>query len=296
MTKRYALITGASGLLGTWLNQHLTDQGFTTIGWRHKRLTACHFNVQTVAELAGISRRLELVINLAGAPIAGGLWNEDYKAKLRDSRIQFSQHLIEQLAEQSISVGHFIAGSAIGFYGTGQALKTEASNVGDDFSAKLCQDWEAVAQSAPSILQCKLSIARTGLVLAPKGSFLQPFWLTNLFGLGSVFGTGQQGISWIDYRDWLAAIEHLYRNEHEGVFNLTAPNPVSQQQFVDTLAQVKKRPRWLRIPSLLFKPLGELKTLFIDGQFVQPKALMASEFRFKFASLKQSLESVHDSH
>lgn len=292
MNDKFALITGASGLLGSLINAQLQQAGYTTIGLVHHNDAQCHHNIKSLTELRDISRHLNLVINLAGAPVAGGLWTNAYKQKLSNSRVTFTRHLIHELENLDIHVEHFMSSSAIGYYGTGDDDANETSPSGADFSAQLCQQWEAAALEAKQHLNARVTIFRTGLVLTQKGGYLAPLWLSSKFGLSATFGDGQQGISWIDYRDWQAMIAFIWQHKLEGTFNLTAPNPVSQKTFAKTIATHQHRPCWLKIPSWAFKPVGEIRTLFLEGQYVRPNALTALGYEFSYPTLSMSLESL----
>lgn len=284
-----AFISGASGLLGNLVNKHLQYQGYETIGLEHKTKPATNKVIHNLNELN--NSRLDVLINLAGAPIAGKPWTAARKTTLLDSRVGFTNALADHIKRNNITVGHCITGSAIGYYGTGVAAVDESSPAGDDFSAHLCKAWEDAA--APLSESCeRLSIIRTGLVLHPAQGYLLPLKLTTLFGVGAVFGDGKQGQSWIDHRDWLAAVIFILNNQLSGIFNLTAPHPVSQQQLIDTLAKTLKRPRLMRIPKFALSPAGELKTLFIDGQWVKPEALLSNGFHFNYPELSQSLTDL----
>jgi uncharacterized protein (TIGR01777 family) len=291
MSEKFALITGASGLLGKLINEKLKQAGYTTIGLQHRKPVPTTYSVSNLTDIKAITVSLDLIINLAGAPIAAGLWSNKRKSQLRASRIQFTQDLVNWLDTEEVSCRHFISGSAIGFYGTGAAFKDETSPEGNDFSANLCQDWEREAHKLKKTSKIT-TLVRTGLVLAPKGGFLTPFKLTTKFGLGAVLGRGDQGISWIDYRDWVSAVMFILENKAQGTFNLTAPNPVSQREFANTIASAMNRPRVFKIPSFTFAPLGEMKTLFIDGQFIIPKRLVDEGYTFKHPSLESSVNSM----
>jgi uncharacterized protein (TIGR01777 family) len=291
MTEKFALITGASGLLGGELNEVLKQKGYSTIGLVHKSPVATNHSIQHFDDITDITSQLDLVLNLAGAPIAGGLWTKKRKQQLRASRIQFTEHLTNSLLRNKIACRHFISGSAIGYYGTHSDIKTEESSVGSDFSAQLCLDWEEAALS--SGMECTyMTLIRTGLVLSPKGGFLTPFILSTKFGLGAVFGNGKQGISWIDYRDWTAAILFIIENSVTGSINLTAPNPVSQRDFINTLSKALNKPRLLKIPEIAFTPLGEMETLFTEGQYISPKKLLDLDYTFQHPTLESSLNAI----
>jgi uncharacterized protein (TIGR01777 family) len=291
MTETFALITGASGLLGDHLNAILKQMGYSTIGLVHKKSVKTTHSIEHIDEISTITSCLDLIVNLAGAPIAGAPWTKKRKEKLRTSRVYFTEQLLDSLSHNNITCRHFISGSAIGYYGTKSNPQTEESEAGSDFSAQLCLDWENSANT-PKLANTKTTLIRTGLVLSPNGGFLTPLKISSQVGLSAVFGNGIQGISWIDYRDWTAAILFIIENEITGSVNLTAPNSVSQKDFVNILSKVLKKPNVFRIPKIAFSPLGEMKTLFIEGQYVLPKKLLDQGYTFRYPTLESSLISM----
>ena len=113
-------------------------------------------------------------------------------------------------------------------------------------------------------------------------------------GLGSVFGRGNQYISWIHIRDMVAGIIFLLNSsEAGGVFNLTAPYPETNRIFSKKLALTMSRPCAFRLPELILKPiLGEMSTMVLDGQRVFPEKLLKSGFRFQFNTLEEALTDI----
>jgi NAD dependent epimerase/dehydratase family enzyme len=93
----------------------------------------------------------------------------------------------------------------------------------------------------------------------------------------------------------VAAIQYLINNGSlRGVFNLTAPEPVTNREFFKTLAATLKRPCWLPVPSMLLKlVLGEMADeLFLSSQRVLPKKLLNSGFGFKYPGLEGALKAI----
>lgn len=291
MSESIALITGASGLLGAAVNQHLQSLGYTTIGLQHRKWTKCTQTISDFRSLKQLGKHLDLVVNLAGAPIAGGLWTKSRKAKLEASRIGVTYNLIHALKVQNISVSTFISGSAIGFYGTGERLCKETDSPGSDYSARLCAKWEEAAQEASTIAD-QVTMIRTGLVLSRRGGYLAPLLPFARLGLHMKFGNGKQGISWIHERDWINALKFIIEHNIHGPVNLTAPNPISQKGFTESLAQHTVRGITLPVLSPLLYPAGEMKTLFLDGQFVIPDRLSEAGFQFKHPHLDDALRSL----
>ena len=74
------------------------------------------------------------------------------------------------------------------------------------------------------------------------------------------------------------------------VYNLTAPNPVTNHTFTKALGSWLHRPTFFTLPEFLLKLMfGEMSTLLIDGQKVLPHALLSSGYTFKYPLLEQAL-------
>ena len=106
----------------------------------------------------------DAVINLAGEPIFDKKWTVQQKEKLRHSRINLTQQIV-QLINQSEHLPVLISGSATGIYGDrGEYVITEDTHPSSQFTAQLCIDWENAAKQANT----RVCLVRTGLVLSPK--------------------------------------------------------------------------------------------------------------------------------
>lgn len=290
MDQRYALITGASGYLGKHLNQELQKLGFTTLGWQHKKRPSTDFVVHSGADIAKITSKVAVCINLAGAPIAGQPWSASRKQTLLDSRIAFTDRLLSELRNSAISVDHFLSGSAIGIYGTSPLEFDESSKAGDDFAAKLCRDWEASALKATDITE-NITLLRTGLVFGSGGGFLQPFQMMRAMRMCMRFGNGNQGQSWVSLEDWVRAVLFIIEKRVTGPVNVTGPHPVDYNAFSEALFSQKTSIK-IPLPRFLFAPMGEMKTLFIDGQFVKPQKLLSNGFQFSHSTVDKAINAA----
>jgi len=293
------LITGASGFIGSALAKRMLDRGHQVDGWQHR--SPLPSGVNPIDDFDGLKQHYDVLINLAGASIAGGLWTQSRRQTLRDSRIAFTQQLLECLGHPSdnpldnpgFSVGHLISGSAIGYYGPGDQRVTEASPAGSDFSAHLARDWEAAAATAETKVE-RLTCVRTGLVLGRDGGLLPMLARPAYFGLATRLGSGEQGQSWIHLHDWLAALDFIIEQGLTGAVNLTAPSPVSQDSFNRQLSQTLHRPYWMRFPGGPLRwTLGDLSTLVLDGQYVEPQRLLDQGFEFHYPTLKEALSQLY---
>jgi uncharacterized protein (TIGR01777 family) len=137
-------------------------------------------------------------------------------------------------------------------------------------------------------------VIRSGVVLTAKEGILTRFLLPIRLFAGGPMGSGKQGVSWIHVRDEARAMRFLLENPSaHGVYNLTAPQPVSNAEFCKAIARVIRRPYWMPAPAFALRlALGEMSTLILDGQYVLPSRLMAEGFQFKFPQLTGALTDL----
>ena len=101
-------------------------------------------------------------------------------------------------------------------------------------------------------------------------------------------------MSWIHIYDQVNAIRFLISNQRtSGVFNLTSPNPVSNNEFGKTISKIYRKPHYLPIPSLFMRlALGEVADMVLEGQTVLPKKLLDQGYKFKFPTLDVALMEI----
>jgi len=293
------LITGGTGFIGKKLCHFLLkkDHHLTVLSRTPERVsTLCGQSVKSIKNIEQLaaSDSFDAIINLAGAGIADSRWSDQRKQLLIDSRINTTKQLITYIKQSDIKPKVLISGSAIGYFGNrGSAILNEDSLPHEDFSHHLCTLWESTALEADK-LGVRTCIIRTGLVIGDDGGFLKRMLLPFKLGLGGPFGTGAQWMSWIHRNDLIAIINKLLDADTlHGIFNATSPEPVTNKEFSQTLAQVLHRPAFIAIPALVLKVLlGEMSTLVLGGQRVIPARLQKSGFEFKFKSLSQALNDV----
>jgi len=79
----------------------------------------------------------------------------------------------------------------------------------------------------------------------------------------------------------------------QGAYNATAPNPVTNSEFTQTLARGLKRPALLPVPGWLLKTLfGEMSALILGSQRVIPERLLAQGFTFQYNDLADALDQA----
>ncbi len=89
-------------------------------------------------------------------------------------------------------------------------------------------------------------------------------------------------------------MEHLIVHETlSGVFNFTAPQPLSNARQTEIMGAVLHRPTFLGVPSFAVKLLfGEGASVMLDSKEVYPKALEASGFAFTYPDFESAFKSI----
>ena len=292
-------ITGASGLIGSALSSHLRASGHqvTPFVRRDAREGEISWDPAAGRLAPDDVEPLDAVVHLAGAGIGDRRWTDDYKRVLMASRVDGTTLLSDTLAQLGDhGPGVLLSGSAIGVYGDrGDEVLTEQSEPGTGFLADVCRAWEG-STAAATTAGTRVVHLRTGIVLSREGGALKRMlpWVT--LGARGKFGSGAQWMSWISIDDEVRGIEHLLTADVAGPVNLTAPNPVTNAEFADTLDRARGRSTFLPVPKFGPKVLygGELaEALLFEGQRVEPRVLLAEpDFAFSHPDLASALTVV----
>ncbi len=297
------LITGGTGFIGQQLVKRLTSAGHhcdvltrqsadrvaELFPEEHSLVSAIH----TLVDLP-VNKHYRAVINLAGEPIADKRWSDQRKLTLRDSRVALTEQLIAAIQQWDIKPEVMISGSAIGYYGNqGDVPCIESTPPRMEFTHELCRDWERAARQCEA-MNVRCCLVRTGLVVGPGGGFLDRLITPFRLGLGAKLGSGKQWMSWIHMADMIEILMYLLETESaSGVYNATAPNPVTNKDFTRLLADALNKPALFTIPSLLLNlALGEMAVLLLGGQRVLPEKLKQEGFQFQYPTLRESLQAV----
>lgn len=294
------LVTGATGFIGQKLVRALLRDGQrVTVLTRQARQAAWLFDgrVDCISDMGQLppTRRVDVVINLAGARILGWRWTAARRAALRASRVGLTQKLVAWIAAADHKPAQLLSASAIGYYGV-QARGDTATLTEDDgpqpiFMSDLCREWEQAAQGAAAY-GVAVARMRFGLVLGTQGA-LPMMLLPVRLGMGGPLGGGAQRLSWIHVDDVIGAMAHLCRAGTDGAYNFTAPECLSQAQFSRVAAGVLRRPYGLPTPGWPMRwALGEQAELLLEGQRVAPQRLLADGFAFSHPRLAGALRDL----
>lgn len=291
------LITGGTGFIGTALCEFLLSKSHSITVLTRKTIKQQQ-DISTIDCLDNLTSnaQFDVVINLAGEPIADKRWSNSQKQKITQSRIDTTQSVISFFKRASYKPSLFISGSAIGFYGieSSEQIITEHSSGDSSFSSTLCKQWEGAANQAEQ-LGIRTCLLRTGIVLGNGGGALKKMLLPFKLGLGGQIGSGTQWMPWIHINDMIGLINHCIDNtEIHGPINCTAPNAVTNKRFTQALSKALGRPALLPMPAFMVKILmGEMGVeLLLSGKKVYPKKLLDAGYHFQYESVDKALDNI----
>lgn len=300
---RRILIAGGSGLIGRALTADLAASGYEVVILSRSpgQVTAlppgaraAAWDGETATGWAHLADGALGVINLAGESIAGGPWTKAKKKRILESRLQPTRAVVSAMAEVETKPAFLLQGSGIDFYGgRGSEVVDETAVAGESFLSDVCVRWEAA--SAPvEELGVRRCLLRTGLVLAEDGGALPKMALPFKMFVGGPLGSGEQYVSWIHLADEVTAIRFLAETEAaRGPFNLAAPNPVTNRELSQAIADALNRPNLLRAPRLALQvALGDMAEMLLGGQRAVPAALEALGFRFHFTDVRAAVADL----
>jgi len=295
------IITGGTGLIGSNLAQRLAAANYDVIILSRNPdkttglpagIKAVKWDGQTAEGWGHLADGAKAIVNLAGASIAGdgfipSRWTDKRKKLILDSRVKAGQAVVEAVDAAATKPELIVQSSAVGYYGPhGDETLSEDTGPGHDFLAQVCQAWERSAQ--PVVQQgVRLVVIRTGVVLSTQGGAFPLLLLPHKLFAGGPMGSGKQWLPWIHLEDEVRAIQFLIENSQaQGVYNLCAPEPVTNRQMSRAIGKAISRPSFLPVPGFALKLLlGEAASLVLDGQRQIPQRLSQSEFTFSHPDL-----------
>jgi uncharacterized protein (TIGR01777 family) len=297
--RRRILVTGATGFVGRRLVAALAAAGHDiTVLTRVPRKTEGlrpPFRIVTSLDQVANEDALDAIVNLAGEPIADGLWTRARRARILRSRVRITHDVVRLIARLDKRPEVLISGSAVGWYGLWQdEALTEFDGGKACFTHRVCEAWERAAMRARP-LGVRVVLLRTGLVLGTEGGLLSRLLTPFEFGLGGPIGRGMQWMSWIERDDLVRLIAHIVATPRiTGPVNATAPEPVRNDAFAQALGRALNRPARLRVPAaFLHRFAGAFADeLLIGGQRVLPAKAEDSGFVFRHATLASALGAM----
>ncbi|MBM7621584.1 uncharacterized protein (TIGR01777 family) [Bacillus tianshenii] len=288
------ILAGGTGFIGKYLENEFLEKGYEVkiisrqpqhISWDDKK--------GIIAALEGS----EMLINLAGKSV-DCRYNEKNKEMIMKSRTETTEILGKAILETRQPPELWLNSSTATIYrhAEDRPMTEKDGDIGTGFSVDVAKAWEeSLFQfQLPHTRQIALRIA---IVLGKDGGVMIPFKNLVKFGFGGVQGPGNQMFSWIHIEDVHQIILFLQKRKNlSGVFNVAAPNPISNREFMASLRQKMNRriglpsPEWLlEIGAVVIRTETEL---ILKSRWVIPERLEQEGYTFKYEKINEALDEI----
>lgn len=294
------LLAGASGFLGAALRKQLATEGAEVVRLV-RREPAARSEFRWDPDAGRADERafdgVDVVVNLCGVAVAPKPWTSSRRRLILSSRVNAGQTLARMLAARAEngSVPTLIQASGIARYGTAWSREphTELSTPAKDYLAQVVVSWEATADQAAAA-GIRVVHLRTSPVMDRTGGTFRLMQLAWRYGLGATLGDGRQRMPMIALEDYLRVVRWAAADQDaSGPYNLTIPEPTTNAEFSDTLAEILRRPRLLGAPAVILRTaVGELAEQLIGDMYVIPKRLLDAGFVFTAPDLESTIRSA----
>ncbi len=311
------LITGGTGMIGTALSRHLLQQGYDVIILsRNPIQTASSYKTASLQNSFRPSGKIfyakwdthlkkidnqalsqaDFIVHLAGEGVAKKRWTKKRKEEIKKSRTESSDVLFHCLSTQPNKVKAVISASAIGWYGPDHGRPfIETDPASNDFLGETCKAWEESIDEIKT-LDKRVVKMRLGIALSNEGGALVEFKRPARIGIAAILGNGNQMVSWIHIDDLCRAFIHAIETPTmEGVYNLAAPNVVSNRELTLGIAKSMNGNVYMpfKVPSLLLKIImGEMSMEVLKSTTVDCSKLQETGFNFIYPSVEPALRQL----
>lgn len=282
-------ITGVHGFIGQKLTEFLGKKGHEIKGI--SRLLLCGNLEGLASELAGS----DAVIHLAGAPVMQR-WTKKNRRLIYNSRIITTWNLTKalNLLATDLKPKVFIAVSAVGIYAAGEAHDEQSLHLDGNFLGKVVIDWENASIDLDKSI--RRIIFRTGIVLDKDAVMIRSLLPIFKIGLGGRMGKGNQPFPFIHIQDLLEVFsESIVDANYSGIYNLVAPEQVSNKSFTFLLSRKLQKPASLCVPRFILEAAyGKASTMLLESPAVVPARLLETGYHFQYPTLSGALDEILD--
>ncbi|WP_339735975.1 TIGR01777 family oxidoreductase [uncultured Gimesia sp.] len=302
--KKRIVIAGGTGFLGLNLACYLTELDFDVVllgrhapnkqgAWRHVVWSARSVG-SWVSELDGAAA----IVNLAGRTV-DCIKTPDHCDEILRSRVEATNVLGLAVHEVESPPPVWVQMSTAHRYGDPpECVCDENSAFGYGLAPFVAQEWEAAF--AQSVLpEMRQVVLRTSFVIGRDGGALQRLAKLVRWGLGGTVGSGKQGMSWIHAQDMNRLFYRAITDETmQGAYLATAPEPVSNADFMRELRRALKMPIGLPAASWMVRIGAPLlmrtdPELALYGRYCVSSRLRDEEFEFSFPDLTSALADLY---
>ena len=237
-----------------------------------------------------------LVINLAGKSV-NCRYTDKNKSEILSSRVNATKAIGEAIRSAISPPKLWInaASATIYRHANDKAQDEFSGEIQNDFSVQVCKRWEETFFDERTPFTRKVAF-RMAITLG-AGGVMVPYLALVKFGLGGKQGSGNQMYSWVHINDVCRAVDFVVSHKDlEGVFNLSAPNPVSNKIFMQELRRACKCAVGLPATKWMLKigarVIGTETELILKSRWVLPTRLKNEGFIFSYPNLTNAFKEI----
>ena len=299
---RRIVIAGGTGFIGTSLSQALIARGDEVVVLG-RRAPAAHparcvvWDARSLGDWVAELDGADGIVNLVGRSVDCRK-TPDHCDEILRSRVESTRVIGQACAQLTQVPAVWVQMSTAHIYGDPpELICDEDAAFGYGLAPDVGRAWEAAfAEVCPAATRAV--ILRTSFVLGRDGGALQTLRRLARFGLGGTVGHGRQGLSWIHETDMnqliLAALDD---DQYTGAYIASAPEPVSNRDFMRMLRRAIGMPIGLPAPAFMVRLAAAtlLRTdpeLALYGRYVVSRRLAEAGFSFAFPQLDAALADL----
>jgi uncharacterized protein (TIGR01777 family) len=310
MKNKKIVIAGGSGFIGQALIAYFSKNNNVIVLSRNigevnnsynqnkltNTITTVHWDGKTLGNWCKVIDGSDVIINLCGKSV-NCRYTTANKRAIFDSRILPTKAIGEaiNLCKNPPTLWLNAASATIYRHATDKPQDEFVGNIQNDFSVQVCKKWEASFFEQETPFTRKV-VLRTAITLG-NGGVMIPYFNLLKFGLGGKQGSGKQMYSWVHIDDVCAIIDYVYHHTNvEGVVNVSSPNPVTNNIFMQVLRQQTNTNIGLPAFTWMLKIgaaiIGTEKELLLKSRWVLPTKLLNDGYQFKYPHLEQAVKAI----
>ncbi|MGJ8636636.1 MAG: TIGR01777 family oxidoreductase [Phycisphaerales bacterium] len=295
------VIAGGSGFLGTSLAKHLAKQGYEVVILSRNAppegdWTFQQWDARSLGDWSKVLEGAHAIVNLVGRTV-DCIKTPLHCDQILRSRVEATRVLGQAIETLESKPSVWVQMSTAHIYGDSELRCTEHAATGFGLAPIVGRAWEnAFDESCPEGI--RRVILRTSFVLGKQGDAWKKLKLITKLGFGGTLSTGTQGMSWIHVNDMNAIFERAINDSSmEGMYISSAPNPVSNREFMRAMRKELGMPIGLPAAGWMIR-IGArllLKTdpeLALYGRYVIPERIMDEGFEFQYSQLSDALKAL----
>jgi len=300
-TLRKIVIAGGSGFVGKALADHLSKTSEVVI--LSRETSPARENIRTVKwnarDLGDWAKELDgcfALINLTGKNV-NCRYTPENKKEILESRTLSTKVLGEAVSKliEPPKVWIQMSSATVYRHSLDKPMDETFGEIGSDFSMDVVKAWEKIFTEL-ALPKTRTTIMRTSIVMGKGSGAFPPLRNLVKFGLGGRQGSGKQMVSWIHIDDVVGIVDWMLDNEVKGIFNVTGPQPITNDHLMTSFRKAYKMPIGLPTPEWLLtfgaKLIGTETELVLKSRWVMPKRLLQEGYRFKFTSIDSAINNL----